>query len=94
MSFLKMGIEITHCHHERWDGNGYPRGISGMEIPLSAQILAIIDVYDAQTTERTYKKAFGHEAALETMKKDRGKHFSPKIFDVIQNDTTDVLYKP
>jgi PAS domain S-box-containing protein len=82
MPFLTMGIEITHCHHERWDGQGYPRGLKGDKIPLSAQILAIADVYDALTTERTYKKAYAHSSALETMKRDKGKHFSPKIFDV------------
>ena len=82
MQFLKMGIEITYCHHERWDGNGYPRGLKGKQIPLSAQILAIADVYDALTTSRSYKSAFGHREAIEIMKKERGKHFSPKIFDV------------
>jgi PAS domain S-box-containing protein len=81
MQFLKMGIEITYCHHERWDGNGYPRGLKENEIPLAAQILAIVDVYDALTTERTYKKAYQHASALENMKKERGKHFSPEIFD-------------
>ena len=82
MQFLKMGIEITYCHHEHWDSTGYPRGLKGGEIPLSAQILSIVDVYDALTTERTYKKAYRHQSAIETMKKDRGKHFSPDIFDV------------
>lgn len=82
MQFLKMGIEITYCHHERWDGKGYPRGLKGKQIPLSAQILAIADVYDALTTSRSYKSAFGHRETLEIMKKERGKHFSPRIFDV------------
>lgn len=82
MQFLKMGIEITYCHHERWDGKGYPQGLKENEIPLAAQILAIADVYDALTTERSYKKAFQHSSALENMKRERGKHFSPAIFDV------------
>lgn len=90
MQFLQMGIEITYCHHERWDGHGYPRGLKGMEIPLSAQILAIADVYDALTTERSYKEAFSHEESLEIMKKERGKHFSPEIFDVFL-EITDVF---
>ncbi|NIU02105.1 MAG: HD domain-containing protein, partial [Nitrosopumilaceae archaeon] len=59
--FLNMGIDITYCHHERWDGNGYPRGLKGNEIPLSAKIVAIADVYDALTTDRVYKKAYSHE---------------------------------
>ena len=82
MDFLKMGIEITYCHHERFDGKGYPRGLKGNEIPLSAQILSIADVYDALTTERVYKKAFSHKKSLEIMMAERGKHFEPRLFDV------------
>jgi len=82
MQFLEIGLEVTSCHHERWDGKGYPRGLKGSEIPLSAQILSIVDVYDALTSERTYKKAYRHTSALESMKKERGNHFSPEIFDV------------
>ncbi|MCB1958619.1 MAG: HD domain-containing protein, partial [Rhodocyclaceae bacterium] len=58
MEFLNMGIEITHAHHERFDGRGYPRGLKKDEIPLSAQIVAVADVYDALTSRRIYKKAF------------------------------------
>lgn len=90
MEFLKMGIEITYCHHERWDGKGYPRGLKNHQIPLSAQILTIADVYDALTTERTYKEAYSHTAALETMKRERGKHFSPDIFDVFLEISTHI----
>jgi PAS domain S-box-containing protein len=90
MQFLKMGIEITYCHHEHWDGTGYPRGLKGDDIPLSAQILSIADVYDALTTERTYKKAFRHASAIESMKKERGKHFSPVIFDVFMEISEEI----
>ncbi|MEJ2635563.1 MAG: response regulator [Calditrichia bacterium] len=82
MDFLKMGIEITHCHHERWDGTGYPQGLKEEEIPVSARILSIADVYDALTTERSYKEAYTHELTLDIMKKDHGKHFAPDILDV------------
>ncbi len=82
MPFLRMGIEITYCHHERWDGSGYPRGLKGNKIPLSAQIVAIADVYDALTTERTYKDAYSHKFAIELMKRERGKHFAPRVLDV------------
>lgn len=81
MPFLKMGIEVSYCHHERWDGTGYPRGLKGDEIPLSAQILSITDVYDALTTERTYKEAYTHQESLKLMQKQRGKHFSPLLLD-------------
>ena len=64
MDFLNMGIDITYCHHERWDGNGYPRGLKNNEIPLSAKIVSIADVYDALTTDRVYKRAYSHEKSL------------------------------
>lgn len=82
MDFLNMGIEITYCHHERYDGQGYPRGLRGEKIPLPAQILSFADVYDALTTQRAYKKAFSHEESLELMKAERGKHFSPTLLDI------------
>jgi putative two-component system response regulator len=78
-SFLKMAMEITLCHHERWDGSGYPNGLRGTEIPLSARIVAIADVYDALTTERSYKKAFSHEESIEIMKNESSK-FDPELF--------------
>jgi len=78
-SFLKMAMDITLCHHERWDGSGYPRGLKGEEIPLSARIVAIADVYDALTTERPYKKAFSHEEAIEIMKSESHK-YDPQLF--------------
>ena len=82
MDFLDMGIEITWSHHERYDGKGYPRGLKGEEIPLSAQIVAIADVYDALTSKRCYKKAFSHQASVNTIKMQRGKHFSPDLLDI------------
>ncbi len=82
MDFLDMGIDITYCHHERYDGRGYPRGLRGDEIPLSAQILALADVYDALTTQRVYKNAYSHERSLKIMLKERGQHFEPRLFDV------------
>jgi len=90
LPFLQMGIEIAYCHHERWDGSGYPQGLKKDAIPLSAQILSIVDVYDALTTERTYKKAYAHSAALASIKKERGKHFSPKILDIFVEIADDI----
>lgn len=82
MEFLNMGIDITYSHHEKWDGTGYPRGLKEKEIPLSAQIVAIADVYDALTTERAYKPAYSHLHSLQILNDERGKHFSPQILDV------------
>lgn len=82
MDFLNMGIDITYCHHEKYDGSGYPRGLQGDDIPLPAKIVAIADVYDALTSQRTYKKAFPHHISLNTMRMERGKHFDPELFDI------------
>ncbi len=82
MEFLNMGIEVTYCHHERYDGSGYPRGLKGDEIPLSAQIVAIADMYDALTSQRVYKEAFTHEDSLNIMRAERGGHFNPALLDI------------
>jgi response regulator RpfG family c-di-GMP phosphodiesterase len=75
--FLAMGRDIARCHHEKWDGTGYPRGLKGEHIPLSARILALADVYDALTSVRPYKQAWSHEAALDWMAARAGTHFDP-----------------
>jgi PAS domain S-box-containing protein len=80
-SFLSLGKEIAYYHHEKWDGTGYPRGLRGEGIPLSARIVALADVYDALTSKRVYKDAFTHETAMEIIVKDRGRHFDPEIVD-------------
>ena len=81
-SFLTMGKEVAYYHHEKWDGSGYPEGLAGKDIPLSARIVAIADVYDALTNKRPYKEAFSHEEAVTIIRKDRGRHFDPDIADV------------
>jgi diguanylate cyclase (GGDEF)-like protein/putative nucleotidyltransferase with HDIG domain len=73
-------LPIIESHHERWDGRGYPHGLSGQDIPLSARILAVADVYDALTSLRSYKDSLNHEAALEIMRCDIGKAFDPAVF--------------
>lgn len=78
---LEMGIEIAQFHHEKWDGSGYPLGISGEAIPLSARILALGDVYDALTSKRVYKDAFSHEVSSSIIVEGRGSHFDPKVVD-------------
>ena len=81
-SFLKYAVDIAWCHHEKWDGSGYPRGISGEDIPLAARLMAIADVYDALINKRVYKAAFDHRKSLEIMREGRGSHFDPQIFDI------------
>jgi response regulator RpfG family c-di-GMP phosphodiesterase len=80
-TFLEMGMEIAYCHHEKWDGSGYPRQLVGEEIPLSARIVALSDAYDCITTKRVYKPAYDHEDAVRRILKDRGRHFDPVVVD-------------
>ncbi|MGO9146336.1 MAG: HD-GYP domain-containing protein [Desulfomonilia bacterium] len=80
-SFLTLGKEIAYYHHEKWDGTGYPRGLKGDQIPLSARIVALADVYDALTSKRVYKEAFSHQDAKEIIVKSSGTHFAPDIVD-------------
>jgi len=79
--FLRHAKKFAGCHHEKWNGTGYPRGLKENEIPLEGRILAIADVYDALVSERPYKKPFTHEQAVEIIKEGRGTHFDPKIVD-------------
>lgn len=78
-SIFAVGIEIAECHHEKFDGSGYPKGLKDTEIPLSARIIAVADVFDALTSKRPYKDAWPFEKALETIKKDAGSHFDPEV---------------
>jgi PAS domain S-box-containing protein len=81
-SFLYLGKEIAYHHHEKWDGSGYPGGLRGEDIPLSARIVALADVYDALTTKRFYKPAFTHEKSKEIIIKLKASHFDPRVVDV------------
>ncbi len=79
--FLRMAHDIALCHHERYDGRGYPRGLVGDEIPLCGRIVALADVYDALTSKRVYKNAGSHEETRATIVAERGAHFDPTIVD-------------
>ncbi|WNS46279.1 two-component system response regulator [Paenibacillus sp. MMS20-IR301] len=81
-TFLRFAKEIIYCHHEKWNGTGYPEQISGEQIPLSARLMAIADVYDALTSKRVYKDAMPHERAVEIITGDAGVHFDPDIVKV------------
>lgn len=79
--FFNIACDIALYHHEKWNGRGYPEGLSGDDIPLSARIMALSDVYDALTSERVYKKRFSHQKAMEIIKGDKGVHFDPNVVD-------------
>jgi len=81
-AFLQNAKLFAGCHHEKWDGTGYPRGLKGTDIPLQGRIMAIADVYDALVSTRSYKSAYTHEKAVEIIKESRGSHFDPEITDV------------
>ena len=75
--YLKEAINMAYCHHEKWDGSGYPRGLKGEEIPLSARIMAVADVFDALVSKRSYKGPFSFEESVNIIKEGSGKHFDP-----------------
>jgi len=75
-------MDIAYHHHERWDGTGYPKRLRGEAIPLAARIVALVDAYDALTSERPYKRAFGHDEAVRRILADSGTHFDPLLVDV------------
>jgi len=77
--FLKRALDIPYCHHEKWDGSGYPHGLKGKEIPLAARIFAIIDVWDALCSDRPYRKAWTEEKAIAYIREQSGAHFDPEV---------------
>jgi putative nucleotidyltransferase with HDIG domain len=82
VDFLKDSLDIPLYHHEKWDGTGYPYGLKGEAIPLSARIFAVADVFDALITPRPYRQAWTKEQALQYLDQNRGKHFDPEIVDL------------
>ena len=77
--FLQQALDIPYCHHEKWDGSGYPRGLKGEEIPLAARIFAVVDVWDALTSDRPYRKAWSQAKAREYLQSQARKHFDPRV---------------
>ena len=82
IDFLSVAKEIAHWHHEKWDGSGYPDGLAGENIPISARLMALADVFDALTTVRVYKPAMSHSDAREIIVAERGRQFDPDVVDV------------
>ena len=82
IEYLYPALDIPYCHHERWDGTGYPRGLESEQIPLEARIFAIVDVWDALRSDRPYRKAWSKEKTIAHIKEESGKHFDPQVVDV------------
>ena len=80
--FLKKALDIPYCHHEKWDGTGYPRGLKGNEIPLAARIFSVVDVWDAIQSERPYKKGWPRPQAIEYLREQAGKYFDPEVVNI------------
>jgi putative nucleotidyltransferase with HDIG domain len=91
IKFLEPALDIPYCHHERWDGNGYPRGIKGEEIPLAARIFAVVDVWDSLRSDRPYRPAWEKEKVREYIRSLAGSYFDPAVVNVflkmIANET-------
>lgn len=81
IEFLLPAIDIPYCHHEKWDGTGYPRGLRGEEIPFAARIFPVVDVYDALVSDRPYRKGYPVEQVKEMIRNDSGAHFDPQVVD-------------
>ncbi len=82
INYLQPALEIPYCHHEKWDGTGYPRGLKGEEIPVAARLFAIVDVYDALVSDRPYRKAMPREEVLAYLRSQSGTHFDPAVVDL------------
>ncbi|WP_415906034.1 two-component system response regulator [Neptuniibacter sp. QD72_48] len=91
VDFLKVAKEIAYSHQEKWDGSGYPEGLKGEDIPLSARLMAIADVYDALISKRVYKNAMSHEQAVAIIEEGRGNHFDPDLVDCFIEIQGDLL---
>jgi len=82
ITYLQPALNIPYCHHEKWDGSGYPRGLSGEDIPLSARIFAVVDVWSSLRIETPYRAAWTDERAIQYIKDQAGKHFDPQVVEV------------
>jgi PAS domain S-box-containing protein/putative nucleotidyltransferase with HDIG domain len=89
IGYLRGALDIPYCHHEKWNGTGYPRGLKGEEIPLAARIFAVTDVYDALTSDRPYRSGWSHEQALDYIREQSGGYFDPKVVDAFMGTLQD-----
>jgi PAS domain S-box-containing protein len=93
IAYLKPALDIPYCHHEKWDGTGYPRGLKGEQIPLAARLFAMVDVYDALTSDRPYRKGWSKEKTLEYIREQSGTHFDPQLVEVFMTVIGDLEEK-
>ncbi|PKO13800.1 MAG: hypothetical protein CVU39_17390 [Chloroflexi bacterium HGW-Chloroflexi-10] len=91
IEFLRPALDIPYCHHEKWDGSGYPNGLKGKAIPLAARIFAVVDVWDALTSDRPYRKAWTHEKTMEYIVEQSGKHFDPDVVNAFVKNADELL---
>lgn len=85
ISYLRLAVDIPYCHHEKWDGSGYPRRLKGEQIPLAARIFAVVDVWDALTSDRPYRAALERDEALDQISSGSGSQFDPNVVDAFLN---------
>jgi len=90
--FLTIAMDITCYHHEKWDGSGYPKGLAGNEIPLSARLVAVADVFDELISHRPYQKPMNNEKAIATIIEGKGTHFDPEVVDAFMAIKDDILH--
>jgi putative nucleotidyltransferase with HDIG domain len=79
--YMRPALDIPYCHHEKWDGTGYPRGLKGEQIPIAGRLFAVVDVWDTLTSDRPYRPAWSRAKALSYMKGESGKHFDPQVVE-------------
>lgn len=88
---FKMASDIAYCHHERWDGSGYPQGLKGEEIPIMARITAVADVFDALSNDRVYKRKWNDDEVLDYFIKGEGTYFDPVIVKIFLNHFKEIF---
>jgi len=86
--YLRLALDIPYCHHERWDGTGYPNGLKNTQIPLTARIFAVVDVWDSLTSDRPYRAAWTEKKAREYIRASAGTHFDPQVVDAFMQIPT------
>jgi PAS domain S-box-containing protein len=89
IAYLRPALDIPYCHHEKWDGTGYPRGLQGEQIPLAARVFAVVDVWDALLSDRPYRPAWSEDKVLEYIRDQAGKHFDPQVVEMFMEAVVD-----